>query len=249
MWFMTSRALRGALRTYLRARAHDEVALGTGSALPRCVPWRSRRSRAGGLGLLLGGLSAAPSLGAASSLAASSVAASARLLRAAFSAAGAGAPACATSSSRGARSARPSCRSSEAAGLELGLQLVDLQRLPAALRRRIDPCRASPHPHLVAARVAAEHPGGGELAELVADHRLGDEHGTCLRPSWTAIVWPTISGKIVEVRDQVFTMVLLPGLVHLLDPRHEAVLTHGPFLDERDIYRRPFLPRRRPRTM
>jgi hypothetical protein len=30
--------------------------------------------------------------------------------------------------------------------------------------------------------------------------------GTCLRPSWTAIVWPTISGKIVEVRDQVLTI-------------------------------------------
>jgi hypothetical protein len=27
--------------------------------------------------------------------------------------------------------------------------------------------------------------------------------GTCLRPSWTAIVCPTISGKIVEARDQV----------------------------------------------
>src|SRR5206468_6750665 len=34
--------------------------------------------------------------------------------------------------------------------------------------------------------------------------------GTCLRPSWTAIVCPTISGKIVEVRDQVRIMVLLP---------------------------------------
>ena len=44
---------------------------------------------------------------------------------------------------------------------------------------------------------------GRELAELVADHRLRHEDGTCLRPSWTAIVWPTISGKIVEVRDQV----------------------------------------------
>src|SRR5207248_5368102 len=30
--------------------------------------------------------------------------------------------------------------------------------------------------------------------------------GTCLRPSWTAIVCPTISGKIVEDRDQVRTM-------------------------------------------
>src|SRR5207237_4302759 len=27
--------------------------------------------------------------------------------------------------------------------------------------------------------------------------------GTCLRPSWTAIVCPTISGKIVDARDQV----------------------------------------------
>ena len=27
--------------------------------------------------------------------------------------------------------------------------------------------------------------------------------GTCLRPSWTAIVWPTMSGKIVDERDQV----------------------------------------------
>src|SRR5262249_7307733 len=34
--------------------------------------------------------------------------------------------------------------------------------------------------------------------------------GTCLRPSWTAIVCPTISGKIVDVRDQVRTICLLP---------------------------------------
>src|SRR5204862_5005927 len=27
--------------------------------------------------------------------------------------------------------------------------------------------------------------------------------GTCLRPSWTAIVWPTMSGVIVDRRDQV----------------------------------------------
>ena len=30
--------------------------------------------------------------------------------------------------------------------------------------------------------------------------------GTCLRPSWTAIVWPTISGKTVELRDHVRIM-------------------------------------------
>ena len=34
--------------------------------------------------------------------------------------------------------------------------------------------------------------------------------GTCLRPSWTAIVCPTISGKIVDVRDQVRIICLLP---------------------------------------
>jgi hypothetical protein len=45
--------------------------------------------------------------------------------------------------------------------------------------------------------------GWGELAQLVPDHRLGDDTGTCLRPSWTATVWPTRSGMIVERRDQV----------------------------------------------
>ena len=30
--------------------------------------------------------------------------------------------------------------------------------------------------------------------------------GTCFRPSWTAIVCPTISGKTVEARDHVRTM-------------------------------------------
>ena len=36
--------------------------------------------------------------------------------------------------------------------------------------------------------------------------------GTCLRPSCTAMVWPTISGKIVDVRDQVRIMVLVLAL-------------------------------------
>ena len=35
--------------------------------------------------------------------------------------------------------------------------------------------------------------------------------GTCFLPSWTAIVWPTISGKIVEVRDQVLTICFFPA--------------------------------------
>ena len=43
--------------------------------------------------------------------------------------------------------------------------------------------------------------------------------GTCLRPSCTAIVWPTISGKIVEVRDQVLTICLRVRRVHRVDAR------------------------------
>ena len=39
--------------------------------------------------------------------------------------------------------------------------------------------------------------------------------GTCLRPSWTAIVCPTISGNTVEVRDQVLIICFWFGLVHL----------------------------------
>src|SRR6185312_3544996 len=35
--------------------------------------------------------------------------------------------------------------------------------------------------------------------------------GTCFLPSWTAIVWPTISGKIVEARDQVLVICFLPA--------------------------------------
>ena len=70
--------------------------------------------------------------------------------------------------------------------------------------------------------------------------------GTCLRPSWTAIVCPTISGKIVEVRDQVLQHPLLARGVHRLDPRHQALL------DERALLARAthrFLPLLRPRTM
>src|SRR6266550_630367 len=29
--------------------------------------------------------------------------------------------------------------------------------------------------------------------------------GTCRRPSWTAMVWPTMIGRIIDGRDQVFT--------------------------------------------
>jgi hypothetical protein len=34
--------------------------------------------------------------------------------------------------------------------------------------------------------------------------------GTCRRPSWTAIVCPTIAGKMVDARDQVLTIRFSP---------------------------------------
>src|SRR5207237_3611772 len=59
--------------------------------------------------------------------------------------------------------------------------------------------------------------------------------GTCLRPSWTAIVCPTISGKIVEARDQVLTICLLPdSFICWIRPSRRSS-THGPFLVDRPI--------------
>src|SRR5215212_7233116 len=59
--------------------------------------------------------------------------------------------------------------------------------------------------------------------------------GTCLRPSCTAMVWPTISGKIVDVRDQVRIMVLVLALFMSSMRRMRRSSTNGPFLEERDI--------------
>ena len=54
--------------------------------------------------------------------------------------------------------------------------------------------------------------------------------GTCLRPSWTAMVWPTISGKTVEVRDQVFTMAFwFDSFIAAIRPISRSS-TNGPFL-------------------
>src|SRR5439155_13728405 len=55
--------------------------------------------------------------------------------------------------------------------------------------------------------------------------------GTCLRPSWTAIVCPTISGKTVEVRDQVriirFSFFSFIASIRLISRSS----TNGPFLE------------------
>ena len=56
--------------------------------------------------------------------------------------------------------------------------------------------------------------------------------GTCLRPSWTAIVCPTISGKIVEVRDQVRSIRLLPDVFISSIRFISRSSTNGPFLDD-----------------
>jgi hypothetical protein len=75
--------------------------------------------------------------------------------------------------------------------------------------------------------------------------------GTCLRPSWTAIVCPTISGKTVEVRDQVFTMCFWFASFIASMRRISRSSTNGPFFVERPIgvLYLFFFPRRRPRTM
>jgi hypothetical protein len=48
-------------------------------------------------------------------------------------------------------------------------------------------------------------------------------------------VCPTISGKIVDARDQVLTIVLLPESFMASIRLIRRSSTHGPFLDERDI--------------
>ena len=48
--------------------------------------------------------------------------------------------------------------------------------------------------------------------------------GTCLRPSWTAIVWPTISGMIVERRDQVLMTRRSPACVLRVDLLQQVVV-------------------------
>ena len=72
--------------------------------------------------------------------------------------------------------------------------------------------------------------------------------GTCFLPSCTAIVWPTISGKIVDARDQVRSIFLLLAAFRASMRAISRSSTHGPFLLERLIGCLPF-PRRRPRTM
>src|SRR6266487_2151307 len=54
--------------------------------------------------------------------------------------------------------------------------------------------------------------------------------GTCLRPSCTAIVWPTIDGKTVDVRDQV--RIIRFSFLSFIDSIRlsSRSSTNGPFL-------------------
>src|ERR1051326_3027767 len=59
--------------------------------------------------------------------------------------------------------------------------------------------------------------------------------GTWRRPSWTAMVWPTISGKMVESRDQVRTTSLRPPEFIATTRFINLESTYGPFFKERDM--------------
>src|SRR4051794_7915446 len=59
--------------------------------------------------------------------------------------------------------------------------------------------------------------------------------GTCLRPSCTAIVWPSMSGMIVERRDQVLITFLVPLSFWVSTFLSRWSSTNGPFLRLRGI--------------
>src|SRR5690554_2223095 len=64
--------------------------------------------------------------------------------------------------------------------------------------------------------------------------------GTCFRPSCTAMVWPTISGKIVELRAQVLMTLFSPRLFISSIFLRRLASIYGPFFNERDIPLLPF---------
>src|SRR5882757_9946641 len=103
---------------------------------------------------------------------------------------------------------------------------------------------------LVAAAVRAEGAGRGELAQLVPDHRLGDED--------RHVFFAVVDGDRVADHLGVdrrgarpgFEHLFFAGLVHRIDLREQPLF--GPrALFRRTPHQRPpfFLPRRRPRTM
>src|SRR3954451_21253355 len=59
--------------------------------------------------------------------------------------------------------------------------------------------------------------------------------GTCLRPSCTAIVWPIMSGMMVDRRDQVRMTVFLPDSLRTSTFLSRWSSTNGPFFRLRGI--------------
>src|SRR5690606_4431381 len=65
--------------------------------------------------------------------------------------------------------------------------------------------------------------------------------GMCLRPSCTAIVWPSMAGTIIERRDQVLITFLLLASFCAATLRKRCSSTKGPFLRLRGIFYPLFL--------
>jgi hypothetical protein len=84
--------------------------------------------------------------------------------------------------------------------------------------------------------MALERAGECELAELVASLT---KTGTCLRPSCTAIVCPSMSGVIMERRDQVLMTFLEPFSLATSTFLSRWSSTNGPFFKLRGIFYLP----------
>ena len=117
------------------------------------------------------------------------------------------------------------------------LKLVDATAVLAITGlgiRAADPA-ALLHLRLPVAGMAAERPGRANSPSLCPTICSLTNTGTCLRPSWTAIVCPTISGKIVDVRDQVriirFSLAAFIASMRLISRSS----TKGPFFELRLI--------------
>src|SRR5271167_4053399 len=72
--------------------------------------------------------------------------------------------------------------------------------------------------------------------------------GTWRRPSWTAMVWPTMSGMMVERRDQVLMTFFSPLEFNTSTFFNRWSSTNGPFFKLRGIPAQPFAYRRAPRV-
>src|SRR5207253_3444675 len=86
------------------------------------------------------------------------------------------------------------------------------------------------HLRCAIAGVAAERPRRGELAELVADHLLGDEHGHVLA---AVVDGDRVPDHVREDRGRAGPgpdHPLLVRGVHRLDPAHQPPLDERPFL-------------------